>query len=489
MAEYTGTSIVDYLKSTGKESSFSSRSVLAKEKGIENYSGTEEQNTQLLNTLRSSSSAPAPAPAPSSTSPTGIDVVVTSDSITNAQKEEEARKIKETADNAQRIATETQEAELAKLKSELTPAGGAPTTPSLTTKYEELRASQGVVPIEEEITSIRTEKADLLAQLSKFKKAEPVGVSQGFAVGRISEEQQNVQDRIDFLTRQENASTDRLNNKNKYIETVMNLTESDYDNAVQQYNTAFSQNIQMQTAIQSYKTAEQAEENRMRDDARAYLTSVSNMVQNSGKSWDNIDASMKADINAAELKAGYAPGTLEAFSKSKPNANLIGSRDGYDTSGNAITTLLYDDGLGGIKTTIVRTGGTKETDAEISETSAGTGTLRTVSDIKAIITANPNITRADLQAEMDKDKTLTQASITSLLDEAGVLPLLPQESLQTVTDKMKESVDKAAKGLFNFRSTAVENMNKIIDKGSITYNKKIYKLTEEQKEALKKGIK
>ena len=50
---YTGDSIVDYLKSTGQDSSYTARQKLATSMGIENYSGTAEQNTKLLNMLRS----------------------------------------------------------------------------------------------------------------------------------------------------------------------------------------------------------------------------------------------------------------------------------------------------------------------------------------------------------------------------------------------------------------------------------------------------
>lgn len=50
---YTGNSIVDYLKSEGRDSSYSARKKLAAQYGISNYSGTAAQNTQLLNKLRS----------------------------------------------------------------------------------------------------------------------------------------------------------------------------------------------------------------------------------------------------------------------------------------------------------------------------------------------------------------------------------------------------------------------------------------------------
>lgn len=54
---YNGNSIVDYLKSTGQDSSFSNRKKLAQANGISNYTGTAAQNIQLLNILRSGSTS------------------------------------------------------------------------------------------------------------------------------------------------------------------------------------------------------------------------------------------------------------------------------------------------------------------------------------------------------------------------------------------------------------------------------------------------
>ena len=51
-SEYSGNSIVDYLKSIGVDSSYKNRKKLAKENGINNYTGTAEQNLKLLKILR-----------------------------------------------------------------------------------------------------------------------------------------------------------------------------------------------------------------------------------------------------------------------------------------------------------------------------------------------------------------------------------------------------------------------------------------------------
>lgn len=49
---YTGTSIVDALKSINVNSSFENRSLLASRNGINNYTGTSAQNNQLLSLLK-----------------------------------------------------------------------------------------------------------------------------------------------------------------------------------------------------------------------------------------------------------------------------------------------------------------------------------------------------------------------------------------------------------------------------------------------------
>lgn len=76
VSTYTGPSVVDYLNSVGQPSSFAARAQLAAQAGIQNYSGTAEQNTRLLSSLRGNAgtaqtpaapqvSSPAPTEAPS----------------------------------------------------------------------------------------------------------------------------------------------------------------------------------------------------------------------------------------------------------------------------------------------------------------------------------------------------------------------------------------------------------------------------------------
>ncbi|WP_330948909.1 peptidoglycan recognition protein family protein [Virgibacillus sp. MG-45] len=59
---YKGDSIVDYLNSIGKNSSFKARKKYAADYGIKNYKGTAAQNIELLNKMRKGKPASKPKP-------------------------------------------------------------------------------------------------------------------------------------------------------------------------------------------------------------------------------------------------------------------------------------------------------------------------------------------------------------------------------------------------------------------------------------------
>lgn len=75
---YTGTSIVDYLKSVGQDSSYSNRTKLATQHGIQNYQGTAQQNTQLLRILNKPVTTSTSATTPTRTTTTPSSVVTPS---------------------------------------------------------------------------------------------------------------------------------------------------------------------------------------------------------------------------------------------------------------------------------------------------------------------------------------------------------------------------------------------------------------------------
>ncbi len=121
--EYQGSSIVDYLKSIGKDASYQARATLASQYGITNYTGSAEQNLQLLNKLKTT---PTPtSPIPTSTTPTQQQQDL-SKVLTEIQKRQAAGTFTPTADQSALI----QKAQ-ATLPSSVTNVNQLGTTPTL----------------------------------------------------------------------------------------------------------------------------------------------------------------------------------------------------------------------------------------------------------------------------------------------------------------------------------------------------------------------
>jgi hypothetical protein len=195
----------------------------------------------------------------------------------------------------------------------------------------------GLSALEDEIGLYEEDKANLEAELRKFKVKEYEGQSLGFAVGRISTAQQVVQDQLDFIARQENAAINKLNYKNAYIENVMKLTQQDYDNANSSYQYEFNKALQIQSQVST-------EKNQIRDDARATLTTIVNNMSKSGIELTSLDPAMLANISTLELQAGAPVGSTIEFYKADPKANILFSGTDTDADGNNFYYQVDTDG-------------------------------------------------------------------------------------------------------------------------------------------------
>jgi hypothetical protein len=89
--EYTGNSIVDYLKSIGKDASYQARANLASQYGITNYTGSADQNLALLNKLKNNSGSIPTITQPKTLETSNTAQTSTNDLLTNALAELQKR--------------------------------------------------------------------------------------------------------------------------------------------------------------------------------------------------------------------------------------------------------------------------------------------------------------------------------------------------------------------------------------------------------------
>src|SRR3990167_3717769 len=89
----TGSSVVDYLKSTGKDSSFSSRKSLYETSGLKerlgDYTGSTNQNLAFLKQLQSSTGPALPTPITGeTTTPSGAVVNTETEALVSGPQQE-----------------------------------------------------------------------------------------------------------------------------------------------------------------------------------------------------------------------------------------------------------------------------------------------------------------------------------------------------------------------------------------------------------------
>lgn len=217
-------------------------------------------------------------------------------------------------------------------KAGLVPEPKAPEVPPYEDKYKTLRASQGIPAVEDEIIKYQEEQVKAQDEMNRFKtslKYGSVSETAGGFQGRLSEEQQIVQDRINYNANLEAVAYKKLEFKNDYIKNIMGFTKEDYTTALDSYEKEFNKNISLQNA---YST----EKNRVTDDARATITTAINMMTNSatGKTIDDLPKESQAKLQEQCLIAGVDYEALKTFVAAKPKANIVGQGTESDAGGN-----------------------------------------------------------------------------------------------------------------------------------------------------------
>lgn len=294
-------------------------------------------------------------PQPTDEGETGVETggetgVVTSDPLRNQEEQDREDQRQRDRDEEDELARVERRRRI-KEERDLLAGGVAPTPPDQVETFEQLREREGIPAVESEIRSIQAEKAEIRATLRKFRPRAFEGQEEAFALGRISEQERIAQERMDFLVRQEAVAVDKLNAKTRYIETVMELTQQDFENANAQYDRDF-------TAAKEIQSRLDQEEDELKSDARAFLSSVGSLAKENGIEFGELTEPMKAEIQKKEIQAGYPEGTMEMFMRE--GFNPIATVDGFDAGGNAITSFILTDENGNpFVAKTLRTGGVR----------------------------------------------------------------------------------------------------------------------------------
>jgi hypothetical protein len=363
----TNTSVVDFLKSTGGDSSFSARANLAVKHGLiqntSQFRGSASQNTALLNKLR--------GVANSGSNPSAVASKNDASSFINAKQDTDI-KVAQRKDEPETRGTNT--ADLVDAfkdisgRSSLVPDFRVPDV-NFEQTFNKLRGDFNLDQLEQSINEFDAQAEDLRAQL-RISTHDELGkpVALNVIEGRVGEQERNMMERIDFIDRQKARAVNQLATANDAIENIMTFKKMDYDVAKDKYDTEFAQNIKLFDTIKGVAEFESSEEDKEQDNARANLQIIYNSISEGGDV-SLIDESQKAKINKLELQAGLPQGFYQNIATEKPDAKVL-STTTRTTGGVKYADVLYKNADGSITTQQVRlgastSGGGKPTESEL----------------------------------------------------------------------------------------------------------------------------
>lgn len=432
----TDTSVVDYLKSTGKDSSYASRAKLAESYGITGYVGNADQNTLLLTKIRGGSSTPA---ATGASDPSKVNSTEDANAYINNNQQQDFSQASKTNEPPVRSSLSNYQDLYDSITKTLTSnLPTKPETPKFADQYTTLRGSYGVTDLESQLTDLKTQQKDLFAASkarTDAEKAKPVAMN--VIEGRVSEEEKQDQERLDGINRSIDTISSQLTQKYAVIDNIMKYAQTDYSNAVDSYDRQFTQNLNMFNTIKGVVDSEKSDEERKADNARANLQIIYNNVTDNGASLTNLGAEDKANITKLELQAGLPVGFYSKLQAKDPNGTIV-STTTRESGGQKFADVIIKGKDGSLSSKTISLGASSgtgsETQADKKATAyAGintllTGNYKTPSGAPYVlngyltydgwkaIAANAiedGITRADLVAQY-ADKFAPE-----VLDEAG----------------------------------------------------------------------
>lgn len=364
----TATSIVDYLKGSGKDASFNARTSLATQYGITGYTGSATQNTQLLNALKAGSAPKAP---------TQVNDLSGANAYINSNQKEDQALASKSSDVPVRSSTQSYTDIFNNLQKTITGGlGDKPTAPSFEQTYKSLVSEQGIGDLESTLADLTNQENELRAQFRQQKaNEEGKPVAMNVIEGRVSEEERAANERLDAVLRQKDYATNQLKTKYDVVNNLMTLKKLDYTTASDSYNTQFSQNLQLFNTVKGIADSEKSDMEREQDNARANTQIIYNAIQSGGLKLSDISDDQKLNITKLEMQSGLPSGFYESLQSKNPKADIVTSTS-RESNGKKYVDIVMRNADGSLSTQSMFVGatdtpkGAQPSDADVKKSAA-----------------------------------------------------------------------------------------------------------------------
>jgi hypothetical protein len=216
-------------------------------------------------------------------------------------------------DNVSLDASKSDAQILAEVRDQLTPKTAQPTPPNLAQTEANLQVSSGLVATQGQLTTVNGQIAQIQAALEAQKaKEESQGadVPLGVVAGRQTEESRQAQIKLDSLNLQKGVLIDQINMQTSNINTIMQLTQQDYQNASQAWQAEFDVNAKIYDAFTTAVTRRDDLAFKIKQAAATNLQTMANLISAGNINYGSLSPDAKLQIAQMETQAGLPVGTL-----------------------------------------------------------------------------------------------------------------------------------------------------------------------------------
>jgi hypothetical protein len=245
----------------------------------------------------------------------------------------------------------------------------APEQPDLTERFKELREDAGLENLETRLSTLRSEKQEMQAQLrERARDARGEAVPTNVIEGRISQMEFQNQQRINQINREINHVATQIEQKTQTVERLMQYEQTEYENAVDRFDANFNRAMNIVQVMQDQRRLEMAkdqEERQRLQEVKAVYQATQNSLAQAGVTYGDLSQSQQSMIEQQELQLGIPRGTMAAVLNNKTGGEVTRFRTSFDDQGREFAWGLVEQPDGTAE--IVNFGYTGARDADAEE--------------------------------------------------------------------------------------------------------------------------
>lgn len=269
----------------------------------------------------------------------------------------------------------TTEDYMKELQAQITPEKPKPVEFSAEKALTDARTQYGVTELETQVNDLKAQEAEILAQKQARTNAEKgKSVALNVISGRISEVEQQENERLGVIQRSIANATNQLATKYNVVENLMNAKKLDYDNAVKEYDKDFATNITLFNAAKGLSEEAKSEVERAQDTAKANAQIALNAYTARGSTYSDLSAGEQANLTKLGIQSGLGADFFANVMAVSGGKDILTTITGAD---DTQASIIYKDGtVKTVKTglapkkTASTSGGTTATQKKENETEA-----------------------------------------------------------------------------------------------------------------------